>query len=62
MSKAYWGVDQSTGRYYAMTNSPLVTQWGATEEEAKKNLTDYLEKHHGITIVGWESFPKPEPE
>jgi predicted RNase H-like HicB family nuclease len=57
--KAYYGQDQSTGKWYALTEIPRVTQWGDTPEEAQKNLVAYLEKHHGYTVENWRPFPVP---
>lgn len=59
MPKAYWGINNDKGLCWAMSDMPFAIQWGETEEKAKKGLTDYLEKHHGITMVSWEPFPKP---
>ena len=61
MNKAYFGKDRATGRWYAMTEIPRITQWGQTAEEAQAKLNEYLLKHYRLTVINWRLY-QPEKE
>lgn len=60
--KAQYGRHITTGKWYAQTDIPFVTQWGDTEQEAKDRLNAYLQKHFNLAVVNWQPFLKPEED
>jgi len=60
--KAYVGIDETRGRYYAVAELPQAVQYGATPEEAWAKLDAYLREHHNMALTPWRPFPKPVVE
>lgn len=58
--KAYVGIDQTSGKYYALAELPSGVR---RRTKPGKSWDAYLRNHHGIALAGsWRPFPRPEKE